>query len=227
MPPISRGFSGRPRRDVDPARVPPGQYVVDDFPVLSAGPTPRTPLDAVEPDHRRRRRRRPDVELGRAARAARRDVHDRHPLRHEVVEARHDVDRRLARHAARGRRDRGRVPDRVVRRRLHDEPHDRGRQRRQGVDRLRLRGRAARPRARRPGAAARPAPVLLEERQVGPRASRSRRRTSPASGRPPATTTTATRGGSSGTGATDRRPGAGRLAPRARARDRSRPPTTP
>ena len=44
MPPISRGFRGRPRRDVDPARVPPGQYVVDDFPVLSAGPTPRTPL---------------------------------------------------------------------------------------------------------------------------------------------------------------------------------------
>ncbi|MEA2274011.1 MAG: hypothetical protein QOI98_2719, partial [Solirubrobacteraceae bacterium] len=24
--------------------MPPGQYVVDDFPVLSAGPTPRTPL---------------------------------------------------------------------------------------------------------------------------------------------------------------------------------------
>jgi DMSO/TMAO reductase YedYZ molybdopterin-dependent catalytic subunit len=44
MPPISRGFHGRPRRAVDPARVPPGQYVVDDFPVLSAGPTPRTPL---------------------------------------------------------------------------------------------------------------------------------------------------------------------------------------
>src|ERR1700690_1968392 len=44
MPPISRGFRGRPRRDVDPARVPPGQYVVNDFPVLSAGPTPRTQL---------------------------------------------------------------------------------------------------------------------------------------------------------------------------------------
>ena len=42
MSPFSRGFRGRPRRDVDPARVPPGQYVVDDFPVLSAGPTPRT-----------------------------------------------------------------------------------------------------------------------------------------------------------------------------------------
>ena len=45
MAPISRGFHGRRRRDVDPARIPPGQYVVDDFPVLSAGPTPRTPLD--------------------------------------------------------------------------------------------------------------------------------------------------------------------------------------
>lgn len=45
MPPISRGFQGR-RREVDPSRVPPGQYVVVDFPVLSAGPTPRTPLDA-------------------------------------------------------------------------------------------------------------------------------------------------------------------------------------
>jgi DMSO/TMAO reductase YedYZ molybdopterin-dependent catalytic subunit len=40
--PVSRGFRGRRRRDVDPVRVPPGQYVVDDFPVLSAGPTPRT-----------------------------------------------------------------------------------------------------------------------------------------------------------------------------------------
>jgi DMSO/TMAO reductase YedYZ molybdopterin-dependent catalytic subunit len=45
MAPISRGFRGRRRREIDPARVPPGQYVVDDFPVLSAGPTPRTQLD--------------------------------------------------------------------------------------------------------------------------------------------------------------------------------------
>ena len=43
--PISRGFGGRRRAEVDPARVPPGQYVVRDFPVLSAGPTPRTPLE--------------------------------------------------------------------------------------------------------------------------------------------------------------------------------------
>jgi len=44
MPPISRGFFGR-RADVDPGRLPPGQYLTRDFPVLSAGPTPRTPLD--------------------------------------------------------------------------------------------------------------------------------------------------------------------------------------
>ena len=43
MPPVSRGFRGRRRPDVDPARIPPGQYLTPDFPVLSAGPTPRTP----------------------------------------------------------------------------------------------------------------------------------------------------------------------------------------
>lgn len=36
---ISEGFFGRPRRDSD--RLPPGQFLVDDFPVLTAGPTPR------------------------------------------------------------------------------------------------------------------------------------------------------------------------------------------
>ena len=45
MSPISRGFSGRRRGTVDPSRVPPGQYVTRDFPVLSAGPTPRAHLD--------------------------------------------------------------------------------------------------------------------------------------------------------------------------------------
>ena len=41
----TRGFKSSRSRD-DPSRVPPGQYVTNDFPVLSAGPTPRTPLDA-------------------------------------------------------------------------------------------------------------------------------------------------------------------------------------
>src|SRR5204863_7916846 len=45
MTPISRGFRGRSREDVPSDRVPPGQYVTADFPVLSAGPTPHTPLE--------------------------------------------------------------------------------------------------------------------------------------------------------------------------------------
>ena len=37
----TRGFSGRGRASgTDPARLPPGQYLTSDFPVLSAGPTP-------------------------------------------------------------------------------------------------------------------------------------------------------------------------------------------
>jgi DMSO/TMAO reductase YedYZ molybdopterin-dependent catalytic subunit len=41
---ISRGFKGRARDTEESARLPPGQYWTRDFPVLSAGPTPRTPL---------------------------------------------------------------------------------------------------------------------------------------------------------------------------------------
>ena len=42
---VSRGFTGKRRQKPEAAeRVPPGQYLTDDFPVLSAGPTPRTAL---------------------------------------------------------------------------------------------------------------------------------------------------------------------------------------
>jgi DMSO/TMAO reductase YedYZ molybdopterin-dependent catalytic subunit len=40
---ISRGFHGRAQRD---RRLPPGQYETPDFPVFSAGPTPRIDLDS-------------------------------------------------------------------------------------------------------------------------------------------------------------------------------------
>jgi DMSO/TMAO reductase YedYZ molybdopterin-dependent catalytic subunit len=41
----SRGFTGK-RQPADKAeRLPPGQYLTDDFPVLSAGPTPRLALE--------------------------------------------------------------------------------------------------------------------------------------------------------------------------------------
>src|SRR5207302_11214813 len=42
---ISRGFLGRRRPAEVENRLPPGQYLVTDWPVLSAGPTPHTPLD--------------------------------------------------------------------------------------------------------------------------------------------------------------------------------------
>ena len=41
---IARGFHGR-RAQAPAGRLPPGQYETKDFPVLSAGPTPRTPLE--------------------------------------------------------------------------------------------------------------------------------------------------------------------------------------
>jgi DMSO/TMAO reductase YedYZ molybdopterin-dependent catalytic subunit len=41
---ISRGFRGKRRDTASSSRVPPGQHVVSDFPVLSAGPTPRPDL---------------------------------------------------------------------------------------------------------------------------------------------------------------------------------------
>jgi DMSO/TMAO reductase YedYZ molybdopterin-dependent catalytic subunit len=64
---------------------------------------------------------------------------------------------------------------RVLRRRLQ-QPGASGRHRRARVGGLRVRRRAACPRARRSGPTARPAPVLLEERRVGPPADADRRR---------------------------------------------------
>jgi DMSO/TMAO reductase YedYZ molybdopterin-dependent catalytic subunit len=42
---VSRGFRGRRGPSDIAGRVPPGQYVERGFPVLSAGPTPHTPLE--------------------------------------------------------------------------------------------------------------------------------------------------------------------------------------
>jgi DMSO/TMAO reductase YedYZ molybdopterin-dependent catalytic subunit len=41
---VNRGFQGR-RRQPGAGLIPPGQYLVDDFPVLTAGPTPTVPLE--------------------------------------------------------------------------------------------------------------------------------------------------------------------------------------
>ena len=43
MSTVSRGFKGKRRRPS--VELPPGQYLVEDFPVLSAGPTPSIDLN--------------------------------------------------------------------------------------------------------------------------------------------------------------------------------------
>jgi len=43
---VSRGFSGR--RSSENEKLPPGQYLINDFPILSAGPTPHVSLDDWE-----------------------------------------------------------------------------------------------------------------------------------------------------------------------------------
>ena len=183
MPPISRGFRGRRRDDAPSDRVPPGQYVTDDFPVLSAGPTPHTSLDdwdlTITGEVDGLRRWSWDEFRALPSEPVTVDIHCVTKWsKLDTVWEGVSLDTLLD-----GVETDRRVRGRVLRRRLHDEPAARGPDRRQGVGRVRVRRRAARARARRPGAAARPAPVLLEERQVGARAASWRRRTSPASGR--------------------------------------------
>ena len=48
MSPITRGFRRRREEPPEGDRLPPGQYLTRDFPVLSAGPTPDIPLDEWE-----------------------------------------------------------------------------------------------------------------------------------------------------------------------------------
>ena len=207
---VTRGFVGRRAAAGSGSvaeRIPPGQYLTTDFPVLSAGPTPRTPLDrwsfrieglVREPMH---------VDVGRAPRPADPRVGGRHQLRHEVDEARHALARRERRHAPRARRARPDcgLRDRLLRRRLHHQPAPRRRPQQPGVRRLGVRRQAAGAGARRSGAARRAGPLLLEERQVGARPADRGPRTSRASGSRSATTTAATSGSKSATAATEGR----------------------
>jgi DMSO/TMAO reductase YedYZ molybdopterin-dependent catalytic subunit len=45
MVPISPGFKSKRQEKIPKSRIPPGQYVTMDFPVLSAGPAPQTKLE--------------------------------------------------------------------------------------------------------------------------------------------------------------------------------------
>ena len=105
---VSRGFQGRRREDADPARVPPGQYVTRTSRSSRQGRRPaRRSTAGISRSGPRSTSRALDV--GGVQGAAERDRHGRHPLRDEVVEARHDLDGRLARHPARRRRHERRV----------------------------------------------------------------------------------------------------------------------
>ncbi len=121
---ISRGFQGRRRGDADPTRVPPGQYVTDDFPVLSAGPTPHTPLAELELLDL-------DGAVDRAGRAGPGTSSTRCPRETVTVDI-HCVTKWSKLDTvwkgvsidtlARRRRDERRLRARVLRRRLHDQP---------------------------------------------------------------------------------------------------------
>ena len=204
MSPISRGFRGRRSDDAEAGRVPPGQYVTQDFPVLSAGPTPHTPLESWSFDDPRRGRRADVVDVGGVpALPSERVTVDIHcvtkwsKLGHVV-----DAVSRSTRCSTASRRaaeyvlafsDGGYTTNLPledvtggkawIAYEYDDEPLD--------------------PEHGGPGAAARAASVLLEEREVGARPRAARATTSPASGRATATTTTETRGKSSDTPATD------------------------
>ena len=180
MAKFTRGFFGRGNAARDP-RLPPGP-VRHRTPVAGADrrgharrSTPPTWTFTVEglveqPDH---------VDLGRDARAPAVDVRGRHPLRHDVVEVRHDVRRaspstRCSRRPVRSptRRTCSRSPTPATRRTCRSPTSPAAR-----------RGWRGRPTASRcraitaAGPAARAAPLLLEERQVGrrPPAARPRR----------------------------------------------------
>ena len=204
MPPIiSRGFRGRNRDDAPSDRVPPGQYVTRDFPVLSAGPTPHTPLDqwdftiVGEVDEPRRWtweefRALPSEEVTV-------DIHcvTKWSKLDTVWEG---VSRR---HAARRHRDVGRV-----RRRSSPTVATRPTSRSRTSPAARRGSRSATAVSRwSPSTAARrecSCPTSTSGRaRSGCGGCGSWRPTSPASGRPTATTTTEIHGRSSGTGATD------------------------
>ena len=78
-------------KGLDPARLPPGQYLTEKWPVLHAGTVPQTDLatwdfkvfgEVEEPIA---------LQLRRAAGPADDGDHDRHPLRHALEPVRHVV----------------------------------------------------------------------------------------------------------------------------------------
>ena len=175
MPPISRGFGGRRRPESEPSRVPPGQYVTDDFPVLSAGPTPHTPLAewsfTIQGALDEPRSWTWDELTSLPSESVTVDIHCVTKWsKLDTIWAGVSVDTLLdgvetsaeyvPPSATAGTR----------------QPPTRRRHRQQGLGRVRVRRRATRPGTRRPRAASCAASLFLEEREVGARARLDTRR---------------------------------------------------
>ena len=92
---VSRGFGGHRRTSSELGdRLPPGQYVERGFPVLTAGPTPRIETSewALRVDGMVGTER--EWSWDEFAALPHEDMPHRHPLRHQVVEVRHELPRR-------------------------------------------------------------------------------------------------------------------------------------
>ena len=99
--PVSRGFRHLRRPSAgEEGRVPPGQYVTQGFPVLSAGPTPHTPLPEWTFSIRQGGDTLKSWTWPEFQALPAETVTVGHPLRDALVQARHRVARRIGGHAA-------------------------------------------------------------------------------------------------------------------------------
>ena len=90
---VTRGFFGRKPPSELAHRIPPGQHLVDDFPVLSAGPTPRIALEKWSFTLKSGPKPVAKWDWAKFVDAATDKADPRHPLRHDVVQAEHIVGR--------------------------------------------------------------------------------------------------------------------------------------
>ena len=99
--PVSRGFRHLRRPSAgEEGRVPPGQYVTQGFPVLSAGPTPHTPLPEWTFSIRQGGDTLKSWTWPEFRALPGRDRHGGHPLRDPLVQARYRVAGCIGGHAA-------------------------------------------------------------------------------------------------------------------------------
>ena len=202
-------FRSRAERKVaeagyDPARLPPGQYLTEKWPVLHAGDVPTTrPTSRAGTSGVYGRGRRPaHPHVGRARCAPEGRGHAGHPLRDALEPVRHDLRGRAVVGDPRARRAARRA--RTTRSRTQRRDTPRTCRRRSSTRRVRCSRRTpTASRSRRehgwPLRLVDPRQVLLEEREVAARDRATPRPTRRGSGSATATTTTPTPGKSSGT----------------------------